>query len=186
MFARIAALATFAIPLVSALTLNTPTSASIGDMFTFSWDATTADPSSFNLYMVNTIFHNTFAISTDVQTSAGSMTIVLPQAPLGSGYTLEATSISNVNSVLATSGGFTVTATTTTSTSTTSTMSTSMGTSMGTMSGASTVSLTSSASTSASSGSTPSAISGAASLKISTGPVAVVLLSAAAGAAIMF
>ncbi|KAG1871605.1 hypothetical protein F4604DRAFT_1768974 [Suillus subluteus] len=136
--------------------------------------------------MVNTIFHNTFAISTDVQTSAGSMTIVLPQAPLGSGYTLEATSISNINSVLATSGGFTVTATTTTSTTSTSTSS---GTSTGTSSGATATSPTGTASgttSSSSASTTASAISGAASLKIGMGPAAVVLLSAAAGAAVMF
>ncbi|KAG1813851.1 uncharacterized protein BJ212DRAFT_1238963, partial [Suillus subaureus] len=98
------------IPLVSALTLNTPTSASVGDLFNVSWDATTSDASSFNIYMVNTIFHNTFAIANNVQTSAGGVTIVLPQAPLGDGYTLEATDISNINTVYATSGDFSVTA----------------------------------------------------------------------------
>ncbi|KAG2107837.1 hypothetical protein BD769DRAFT_123970 [Suillus cothurnatus] len=131
MFARIAALATFAAPLVSALTLNAPTTASVGDLVNVTWEATTSDPSSFSLYMVNTIFHNTFAIANNVQTSAGLYTLVLPQAPLGGGYTLEATDNSNINDVYAQSGDFSVTAGTTTSA--TSTMSTSSGTSTGTM-----------------------------------------------------
>ncbi|KAG1871604.1 hypothetical protein F4604DRAFT_1681418 [Suillus subluteus] len=192
MFARIAAFATFAIPLVSALTLNTPTGASNGGSLNVTWDATTSDPSSFSLYMANTIFHNTFAIANNVQASAGGMTITLPDVPVGDGYTLEATSNSNITDVYATSGDFAVTAATTSSTSMSSTTSTSTSTSLSGSSGtASTVSPTGTtpATTSTSSGtSTPSTINSgdATSLKIGMGPVAVVLLSAAAGAAIMF
>ncbi|KAG2144726.1 uncharacterized protein EDB93DRAFT_1241260 [Suillus bovinus] len=192
MFARITALASFAIPLVSALTLNTPTgSPSVGDLVNVTWEATTADPSSFGLYMVNTIFHNTFAIANNVQTSAGIMTLVLPQVPLGDGYTLEATSISNINTVYAQSGSFSVTAmTTTTSPSSTSTMSTSSSTGSSVTASSAHTTNTAPATTAqaSSASSTPSAInsSGAASLKIGMGPAAVVLLSAVAGAAIMF
>lgn len=77
------ALATFAVPLVSALTLNTPTGVSTGGVVNVTWEATTADPSSFSLYMVNTIFHNTFAIANNVQASAGMITLTLPQVPVG-------------------------------------------------------------------------------------------------------
>ncbi|KAG1783358.1 hypothetical protein EV702DRAFT_254877 [Suillus placidus] len=192
MFARIAALATFAIPLVSALTLNTPTGVSTGGVVNVTWEATTADPSSFSLYMVNTIFHNTFAIANNVQASAGMITLTLPQVPVGDGYTVEATSNSNINSVYAQSGDFVVSAMTTASTSSMSTMSMSSS-STGTPGTASTVAPLTTASattakTSSSASATPSAInsSGAPSLKIGMGPAAVVLLSAAAGAAIMF
>jgi hypothetical protein len=76
------ALATFAVPLVSALTLNTPTGVSTGGVVNVTWEATTSDPSSFSLYMVNTIFHNTFAIANNVQASAGMITLTLPQVPV--------------------------------------------------------------------------------------------------------
>ncbi|KAG2342043.1 hypothetical protein BDR05DRAFT_423110 [Suillus weaverae] len=192
MFARIAALATFAVPLVSALTLNTPTGVSTGGVVNITWQATTADPGSFSLYMVNTIFHNTFAIANNVQASAGMITLTLPQVPVGDGYTVEATSNSNINSVYAQSGDFVVSAMTTASTSSMSTMSMSSS-STGTPATAPTVAPLTTASatlakTSSSASATPSAInsSGAMSFKIGMGPAAVVLLSAAAGAAIMF
>ncbi|KAG1825280.1 hypothetical protein EV424DRAFT_1471751 [Suillus variegatus] len=193
MFARIAALATFAIPLVSALTLNTPTGVAVGGLVNVTWEATTSDPSSFSLYMVNTIFHNTFAIGNNVQSSAGIITLTLPQVPVGDGYTLEATSNSNINTVYAQSGDFAVSAMSSATLPSTSTTSTSSSTGTG-LSTASTVAPTTTApattaQTSSSASASPSTInsSGAASLiKIGMGPAAVVLLSAAAGAAIMF
>ncbi|KAG1902649.1 uncharacterized protein F5891DRAFT_1127590 [Suillus fuscotomentosus] len=193
MFARIAALATFAIPLVSALTLNTPTGVAVGGLVNVTWEATTSDPSSFSLYMVNTIFHNTFAIGNNVQSSAGIITLTLPQVPVGDGYTLEATSNSNINTVYAQSGDFAVSAMSSATLPSTSTTSTSSSTGTG-LSTASIVAPTTTApattaQTSSSASASPSTInsSGAASLiKIGMGPAAVVLLSAAAGAAIMF
>ncbi|KAG1798996.1 uncharacterized protein HD556DRAFT_166155 [Suillus plorans] len=193
MFARIAALATFAIPLVSALTLNTPTGVSVGGLVNVTWEATTSDPSSFSLYMVNTIFHNTFAIGNNVQSSAGIITLTLPQVPVGDGYTLEATSNSNINTVYAQSGDFAVSAQSSATLPSTSTTSTSSSTGTG-LSTAPTVAPTTTApattaQTSSSASASPSPInsSGATSLiKIGMGPAAVVLLSAAAGAAIMF
>ncbi|KAG2069448.1 hypothetical protein BDR04DRAFT_1021482, partial [Suillus decipiens] len=127
----LSALATFAVPLVSALTLNAPTTTpTIGGTVNVTWEATTSDPSTFNIYMVNTIFHNTFAIASDVQTSAGELTLILPPVPVGAGYTLEATDISNIDNVYATSGGFSVGAQTTASAPTMSSTSTSMSMSM--------------------------------------------------------
>ncbi|KAG1724400.1 uncharacterized protein EDB91DRAFT_142309 [Suillus paluster] len=83
MFARLAALAALALPLASALTLNTPTNVTNVGQVTITWEATTADPGSFDIEMANTIFHNTFAIAGNVQTSAGSITITLPEVPVG-------------------------------------------------------------------------------------------------------
>jgi hypothetical protein len=178
---------------VSALTLNTPTGVTTGGTVNITWQATTADPSSFSIYMVNSIFHNTFAIANNVQASAGMLTLTIPQVPVGDGYTIEATSNSNINDIYAQSGDFAVGAMTTSSTSSMSTTSTSMSSSTGTPGTASTVAPAttvpvSTAGTSSSASATPSAInsSGAAPLKIGMGPAAVILLSAAAGAAIMF
>ncbi|KAF8838688.1 hypothetical protein BDN67DRAFT_62552 [Paxillus ammoniavirescens] len=89
MFAKLTALV-LALPLVSALTINTPIGATTGGMVTLTWTATTTDPTSFTFELTNTIFHNTFAIANTVTTSQGSITIQLPQVPVGDGYTLEA------------------------------------------------------------------------------------------------
>ncbi|KAF9218146.1 hypothetical protein BS17DRAFT_791951 [Gyrodon lividus] len=72
-----------ALPLVSALTLNTPTGATTGGTITLSWTASTTDPAYFTFELVNTVFHNTFAIANNVQTSQGTLTIQLPQVPVG-------------------------------------------------------------------------------------------------------
>ncbi|OAX38947.1 hypothetical protein K503DRAFT_690596, partial [Rhizopogon vinicolor AM-OR11-026] len=111
----------FALPLASALTLDTPTGATNGGIVTITWSATTSDPSTFSIELVNTIFHNTFAIANSVQTSTGSLTLELPQIPVGDGYTIEAIQYNNINVVLATSGDFSVGAQTTSTASSTST-----------------------------------------------------------------
>ncbi|KAJ8580863.1 hypothetical protein M405DRAFT_833536 [Rhizopogon salebrosus TDB-379] len=191
MFARLAALAAFALPLASAFTLNTPTGATTGGTVTITWSATTTDPGTFSLEMVNTIFHNTFAIANNIQTSTGSLTLELPQVPVGDGYTIEAIDPANINTVYATSGDFAVGGPSTSSTSMSSTSSTT-GTSTGSTTAGTSKPLssaTSPASVSSSSSASPSASainSGAAgSLKFSVGPAAVVLLSAAVGAAML-
>jgi hypothetical protein len=68
---------------VSALTLIAPTGAATGSTVTITWQATTTDPGVFSLELVNTIFHNTFAIANNIQTSTGSLTLQLPQVPVG-------------------------------------------------------------------------------------------------------
>ncbi|KAG0706656.1 hypothetical protein DFH29DRAFT_872184 [Suillus ampliporus] len=195
MFAKLAALAALALPLASALTLSTPTGVTTGGVVTLTWQATTADPSTFSIEMANTIFHNTFAIANNVQTSTGSLTLTLPQVPVGDGYTIEAISPSNINTVYATTGDFAVGAQTTASTSTLSSTSSSSSTGSSasstgtapTVVPSSTAPALATTSSSSSASPSPSNInsSGAASLKIAMGPAAAILLSAAAGAAIM-
>ncbi|KIJ66577.1 hypothetical protein HYDPIDRAFT_174620 [Hydnomerulius pinastri MD-312] len=188
MFAKFSALA-LALPLVSALTLNTPTGATTGGVVTITWTASTTDSPYFTLEMVNTAFHNTFAIANNVQTSLGTMTIELPQVPVGDGYTLEAVATNNVNQIYAQSGDFAVGAQTTPSTTMASTTAT--GSTASSASTASTYTTPASSTTSSSSTSAaPTNFNtGAASsfkFALGAGPAAAVLLSAVAGAVIVF
>ncbi|EIW87410.1 hypothetical protein CONPUDRAFT_96820 [Coniophora puteana RWD-64-598 SS2] len=99
MFNKLAALALIA-PLASALTLNTPTtSVTNGAQVTITWTATTEDPSTFSLELVNTVFHNAYALVSTVQTASGSATFELPTVPVGSGYSFEAIKIGDINTV---------------------------------------------------------------------------------------
>ena len=54
-----------------------------GGPLSISWEATTADPGTFSIEMVNVIFHNTFAIAANVQASAGGLNLTLPEVPIG-------------------------------------------------------------------------------------------------------
>ncbi|KIJ11334.1 hypothetical protein PAXINDRAFT_157332 [Paxillus involutus ATCC 200175] len=198
MFAKLIAVA-LALPLVSALTINTPTGATTGGTITITWSASTTDPTSFTLELTNTIFHNTFAIANTVTTSTGSITLQLPQVPVGDGYTVEAVANNNVNQVYAQSGDFSVgaqTSATSTSASTTS-AATGSTTSTGTVSVVSAVSTTTApassgtaASSSTSASVTPSSFSNGAvspfKFGLGVGPAAAVVLSAVAGAVMVF
>ncbi|KII93096.1 hypothetical protein PLICRDRAFT_35273 [Plicaturopsis crispa FD-325 SS-3] len=107
MFCKLSALVAL-VPLVSALTLSTPENLTSGGPATITWTNESGDPSTFSLELVNTVFHDTFAIANNVVPASGSITINLPSVPARDGYTLEAVDISNINSVLATSGSFTI------------------------------------------------------------------------------
>jgi len=123
MLSKLAVLA-YVVPLISALTLNVPTNLTSGGQATITWTSAPTDPATFTLELINTVFHNSFAISNNLVPSAGSVTIQLPIVPAGAGYTLEAVQIGNINNVYSTSGSFSIGATVTT----TSTSSTSSGT----------------------------------------------------------
>ncbi|KIK81717.1 hypothetical protein PAXRUDRAFT_832661 [Paxillus rubicundulus Ve08.2h10] len=191
MFAKLTALA-LALPLVSALTLNTPIGVTTGGEVTITWTASTTDPTSFTLELVNTVFHNTFAIANTVQTSLGTITIQLPQVPVGDGYTLEAVANNNVNQIYAQSGDFSVGAQTTATSTVTSTTSVASGstTRTGTISAVSTTTAPASSGTATSSSTsasvTPSSFSNGAvspfKFGLGVGPAAAVVLSAVAGA----
>ncbi|KIN99984.1 hypothetical protein M404DRAFT_777224 [Pisolithus tinctorius Marx 270] len=101
MFAQILAIA-LALPFVSALTLVAPTGATTGGSVTLTWQATSTDPAYFTFQLVNPVFHDTFAIANNVQTSLGTLTLQLPQVPVDTNYQLEAINPSNVNDVYAT------------------------------------------------------------------------------------
>ncbi|KAI6119719.1 hypothetical protein EDD16DRAFT_923084 [Pisolithus croceorrhizus] len=197
MFFQLLAVA-LALPFVSALTLNAPTGATTGGVVTITWEAASTDPAYFTLQLVNPAFHNTYAISNNVQTSLGTITLELPQVPVDTDYQLEAIDPSNVNDVYATSSSFSIGAATSSSnTATTSTATSgataSTSTSPSTASG--TVASVTTATTPASTGATTTTSSTASStnfngvpykFNFAAAPVAVVVLSAIAGAAMLF
>ncbi|KAG6330914.1 hypothetical protein ID866_8175 [Astraeus odoratus] len=199
MFAQLIALA-LALPFVAALTINAPTDATTGGTITLTWSAASTDPAYFTLQLVNPAFHNTFAIANNVQTSLGTITITLPQVPVDSNYQLEAINPSNVNDIYATSSTFSIgaqTSATTTPASTTSGASASSSSAAATTVSGTVVTptTTSPASSAASTGtattSTASATSTnlngvAAKFNFGAAPLAVVALSAVAGAALLF
>ncbi|KDR85922.1 hypothetical protein GALMADRAFT_132548 [Galerina marginata CBS 339.88] len=208
MFCKLSLLALVA-PLVSALTLDVPQNPTSGGSITIKWNSAPNDPDSWSFELVNTVFHNSFAIANNVNPTAGQLTLTLPVVPVGDGYTLEAVNVGNIDDIFATSAGFSIGAN---SASVSSAPSTSGSASKSSSSSASstpsasstsnsvitppassstpTVSNIVSPSTSASDtgtgpATTPSNFSGALASRLGSGPVgglAVVLLSAAAGA----
>lgn len=74
---------TLVVPFVSALTLNTPKDLSSGGPATISWTNAAGDPSTFSLELVNTVFHNSYAIANNVVPSSGTISLQLPTVPPG-------------------------------------------------------------------------------------------------------
>ncbi|KAI5998299.1 hypothetical protein EDD15DRAFT_2409361 [Pisolithus albus] len=196
MFAQLLAVV-LALPFVSALTISAPTGATTGGVVTITWQATTTDPAYFTLQLVNPAFHDTYAISNNVQTSLGTITLELPQVPVDTNYQLEAINPSNINDVYATSSTFSIgaatsssnTATATTTSGAAASTSTSPSTASGTVASGTTAAThaATSGSTTASSTSSPSSLNGVPyKFNFAAAPAAVVVLSAVAGAAILF
>ncbi|KAI0803174.1 hypothetical protein BC629DRAFT_1492291 [Irpex lacteus] len=94
----------------NALTFSTPTDVHSASPVTITWTPSDGDPSNWSLFLVNTAFHNTFAIANPVNNSAGTLTVTLPAVPVEDGYTLEATQIGNISQVVASSGSFSIAA----------------------------------------------------------------------------
>ncbi|KAH7923713.1 hypothetical protein BV22DRAFT_564152 [Leucogyrophana mollusca] len=90
---------------VSALVLNTPTELTSGAEATITWTSQSGDPSTFSLLLKS---YATFAIADNVQTSLETITLELPEVPSGNEYILEATNISDIDVIYATTGEFTV------------------------------------------------------------------------------
>ncbi|KAH9486142.1 hypothetical protein JR316_0000206 [Psilocybe cubensis] len=169
--------------------------------------------STFSFELINESFNNAYAIANNVDPALLKLTLTLPVVPVGAGYTLQAVNIGDINDVFATSSSFSIGAaptplSTTVSVSSTNLSSlrassasvTSSGTRSATTSGTSSATslvVTSSTPTSPSTtggsasntagaaGTTP--FSGAISTRFGGNPagIAAVLLSAAAGAAMI-
>ncbi|KAF8435830.1 hypothetical protein L210DRAFT_2511746 [Boletus edulis BED1] len=115
MFAKLSALL-LALPFVAAtFTVSTPDGWTTGGTVTLMWTAATTDPSTFSIELVNTAFHDTFAIANNVPTVNGQITVELPQVPVLAGYTLSLFATTNVNDVYAQSGSFAIGGATTSS-----------------------------------------------------------------------
>ncbi|KAI6139996.1 hypothetical protein BKA82DRAFT_4220139 [Pisolithus tinctorius] len=185
MFAQILAIA-LALPFVSALTLVAPTGATTGGSVTLTWQATSTDPAYFTFQLVNPVFHDTFAIANNVQTSLGTLTLQLPQVPVDTNYQLEAINPSNVNDVYATSSTFSIGAATSSSNTATGTTTSGTATSTSPTTTATTAASTG-ATTTASSTTSPTSFNGVPyKFDFAAAPVAVVVLSAVAGVAMLF
>ncbi|EJD47773.1 hypothetical protein AURDEDRAFT_163232 [Auricularia subglabra TFB-10046 SS5] len=95
--------------LASALTLNTPTNWQSSSNSTVTWTSAPGDPATFSIELVQpTLLNGPLAVVDSATTSNGSISFNLPAVPEGSGYTLEAVAISNINDVLSTSGSFSI------------------------------------------------------------------------------
>ncbi|KAI0095237.1 hypothetical protein BDY19DRAFT_76157 [Irpex rosettiformis] len=94
----------------NAITFTTPTDLHSASEATITWTTDASDPSTWSLFLVNTIFHNNFAIANPVNNSAGTLTLTLPAVPIEDGYTLQATQIGNNSQVFATSPTFAIAA----------------------------------------------------------------------------
>ncbi|CAA7264945.1 unnamed protein product [Cyclocybe aegerita] len=194
--------------LASALVLQIPENPTSGGSVTIRWTNEASDTfDTFSLELINTAFNNAFAIANNVNPSAGQITLTLPIVPVGSGYTLEAVNIGNINDVFASTGSFSIGASTAsvTSTSTSASGSTSgtvsgsgsstVATSRTTQSGLSTNIVTTTgtsstdslaATTSDTASATPSTFgSGAMGLNVPLGSLAAIVVSGLAGAAMI-
>ena len=84
---------TLVVSFVSAITINAPKNLVSGGPATITWADEPGDPSTFSIELLNTAFHNSFAIANNVNASAGSVSLDLPSVPAGDGYTVEAVDI---------------------------------------------------------------------------------------------
>ena len=84
---------TLVVSFVSAITINAPENLVSGGPATVTWADEPGDPSTFSIELLNTAFHNSFAIANNVNASAGSVSLDLPSVPAGGGYTVEAVDI---------------------------------------------------------------------------------------------
>ncbi|KAF9654150.1 hypothetical protein BDM02DRAFT_6785 [Thelephora ganbajun] len=75
---------------------------------TITWTTTPGDPATFDLYLTNDNFHNTYALKNVVQTATGTITLLLPVVPPGPGYTFQASPVGDVTTKLSQTGTFDV------------------------------------------------------------------------------
>ncbi|KAF8641092.1 hypothetical protein AX17_000735 [Amanita inopinata Kibby_2008] len=96
-------------PLVHAtINIQLPTPVRSASSFTVKWTSDATDPGLFSFELNNEVFHNSYAIANNVQTTQGSLTIALPIVPIGGGYTLQAVNITNINDVYGETGQFNI------------------------------------------------------------------------------
>jgi len=111
MFSKLCLFAAIVAPLASALTLQVPVGPTSGGQVTIKWASDAGDPDTWSLELVNTVFHNAFAIANNVDPAPQQLTITFPIVPVGDGYTLEAVNVGNISDIYATSPSFSIGAT---------------------------------------------------------------------------
>ena len=72
-----------ALPLVRALTFNTPKNVISGDEVTLTWTwSGGTDPPTFTLELFGELSHNEYTLAKNVRSSAGSISFEFPSVPL--------------------------------------------------------------------------------------------------------
>jgi len=101
MFKELSALL-LALPFILALQLSSPSGqVNSSSTLSVSWTlASGTDVSTFDLYLANDVLHSSNELATNVSSSSGSLSVVLPSVPAGDGYSLRATGAGNSGNTL--------------------------------------------------------------------------------------
>ncbi|KAK0210007.1 hypothetical protein DFS33DRAFT_1252455 [Desarmillaria ectypa] len=92
-----------------SLTVNNPsTTVTSGGNLTITWSTTASDPSTFHIELANVAFNSQFAIANNVNASAGSLTVQLPEVVPGSGFAIQFVNVANISQVYAQTSDFAV------------------------------------------------------------------------------
>ncbi|KAK0229320.1 hypothetical protein EDD85DRAFT_142647 [Armillaria nabsnona] len=92
-----------------SLTVNSPsTTVTSGGNITITWSTTASDPSSFHIELSNTVFNSQFAIANNVNASAGTLTVQLPEVVPGSGFAIQFVNIANISQVYTETSDFSI------------------------------------------------------------------------------
>ncbi|KAK0186174.1 hypothetical protein F5146DRAFT_171913 [Armillaria mellea] len=92
-----------------SLTVNSPsTTVTSGGNITITWSTTASDPSTFHIELANTVFNSQFAIANNVNASAGSLTVQLPEVVPGSGFAIQFVNVANISQVYAETSDFSI------------------------------------------------------------------------------
>jgi hypothetical protein len=123
MIFKLSILAALVVPFVSALTVNAPSQpVNNGGEMTITWTASPPnDPPVVSAYLTNPSFNNKFAISNNINTNLGNITIPIPAVPDNQQYTIVFTPINDDTKILAQSSPFTIGAAVTTASTASST-----------------------------------------------------------------
>ncbi|EJC98637.1 uncharacterized protein FOMMEDRAFT_149034 [Fomitiporia mediterranea MF3/22] len=127
-FSKIAASIALAAPLVSALTITTPTNWTSTGPAVITWSAVNGDPQTFSIELINNVFNRQFALANNVATGAMTLSLTLPSVPEGDGYNLQFVNIGNLTDVFAQTGDFAIGAAVSSSTTSTSASASGSGT----------------------------------------------------------
>ncbi|KAL5519585.1 hypothetical protein ACEPAH_1268 [Sanghuangporus vaninii] len=147
-FAKLSASLALIAPLVSALTIETPTGLTSGGPATINWTAVQGDTQTFSIELINNAFNRQFALANNVETGSLTISLTLPIVPLSTtaDYTVQFVNIGNLTDVFAESAPFAISESVSSATSSTASASASASVSA---SASASASLTSAVSTSA-------------------------------------
>ncbi|KAK0445336.1 uncharacterized protein EV420DRAFT_1277045 [Desarmillaria tabescens] len=92
-----------------SLTVNNPsTTVTSGGNLTITWSTTASDPSTFHIELANVDFNSQFAVANNVNASAGTLTVQLPEVNPGSGFAIQFVNVANISQVYAQTSDFSI------------------------------------------------------------------------------